>query len=83
MKENERVIEEQNGIVSSTNLIGATFFSVFEVQSSLIQAAYTFKKNKIYFELTSSSTKSETSNVKPLAADEETIPLVYSYETTT
>lgn len=83
VKENEFVIDEKNGIVLSANLIGATFISVFEVQSNLIHATYTFKKNKIYFELTSSSTKSETGNVKPLAADEETIPLVYSHETTT
>jgi hypothetical protein len=83
VKENEYVIDEQNGIVLSNNLIGATFISVFEVQGNLIHATYTFKKNKIYFELTSSSNKSETGNVKPLADEEETIPLVYSYQTTT
>jgi hypothetical protein len=79
--ENQFVVDEQNGIVLSMNLMGNSFISVFEVQGNLIHARYTFKKNSVYFELTSSSARSETGNLKPSSDSEETIPLVYSYQT--
>ncbi|NOQ70923.1 MAG: hypothetical protein GQ574_02915 [Crocinitomix sp.] len=72
-------VDEQNGIVLSTNLIQNTFISVFEVQGNLIHATYTFKKNKIYFKLTSSSARTETGDIKPSEDNDESIPLVYSY----
>ncbi len=77
------VVDEQNGIVLSSNLIHNTFISVFEVQGNLIHATYTFKKNRVYFELTSSSARAETGNINPSSDNEETIPLVYSYATVT
>jgi hypothetical protein len=78
---NQYVVDEQNGIVLSMNLIDKSFISAFEVQGNLIHARYTFKKNKIYFELTSSSSRSETGNINPPLDNEENIPLVYTYET--
>jgi hypothetical protein len=79
--ENQYVVDEQNGIVLSMNLMGNSFISVFEVQGNLIHARYTFQKSRVYFELTSSSSRSETGNLKPSKDSEENIPLVYSYKT--
>lgn len=81
MATNQYVVDEQNGIVLSMNLIENSFISVFEVQGNLIHASYTFKKNKIYFELTSSSSKTETGNLGSSKDNEEDIPLVHSYKT--
>lgn len=76
-------VDERNGIVLSTNLFKNTFVSVFEVQGNLIHATYTFKKNKLYFELTSSSSRSPTGVIAPRTEDEEVVPLAHTYTTVT
>ena len=81
---NRYVIDEDNSIVLSCNLIKNQFVSVFEVQGNLIHVTYTFKKNKLYFELTSSTSKSATGNTtdSDTSASNSQIPIVYSYSTT-
>jgi len=74
-------IDEQNGIVLSSNLIGNKFISTFEVANNLIHVTYTFNKKQLIFDLTSSTSKYETGVLN--TADSSAVPLVLSYQTTT
>lgn len=74
-------IDEANSIILSCNLIGNQFISVFEVENNLIHVIYTFGRNNVIFDLSSSSNKYETGQTEP--SDSSEIPLVISYQTTT
>ena len=84
-KKNRFMIDEQNGIILSCNRFNNQMVSIFEVQGSLIHAVYTFEKKKMRFDLTASTNRLETGRVSQLSADStnnEAIPLVYTYATT-
>lgn len=74
-------IDEQNGIVLSCNLIGNKFISTFEVANNLIHVTYTFTKNQLIFDLSSSTSKFETGAIN--TTDSSEVPVVISYQTTT
>ncbi len=79
--DNRFKIDENNGIFLSCNLVGNQLMSVFEVENNLIHITYTFNRNKVYFDLTSSSGKYETG--RTVVSDYSEIPLVISFQTTT
>lgn len=79
-RENHFLVDEQNSIVLNMDLIGNVFYSVFEVNGSLLHVQYELQKKAIVFTLTASSGKNETGNS---VHEGEEIPLVYSYQTTT
>lgn len=80
--DNKFDIDEDNSIVLSNNRFNNQFVNVFEVQGNLIHVIYTFEKNKVIFDLTSSSGKYETGNTEnEEELNNEGIPIVYGYET--
>jgi len=82
VSKNAFVIDENNGIVLSTNLFKNQFVSTFEVQGNLIHCVYRFEKKKVIFELTSSANRSATGNTNEDAQmTQDGIPIVYTYKT--
>jgi len=79
--DNRFEIDEANSIILSCNLIGNQFISVFEVENNLIHVVYPFSRNKVIFDLTSSTSQYQTGQTEP--SDSSEIPLVISFQTTT
>ena len=79
-RDNHFIIDEKNSILLDLTLIGNSFYSVFEIDGSIIHVEYQWQKKAIIFILSSAESKRETGNS---VVDGDEIPLVYSYKTTT